>query len=262
MSTKIFYFTGTGNSLAVAQDLANALGDAQLLSIPKVLNENIDTKADKIGFIFPVYMWGIPSMVVEFVEKLYLDPDQYIFAVATCAGQPGETLVQLQNLLETKGINLNAGFAVREAANTIQKDNLFIKMAVVIEHKEKVTISGKDRLSEIVETITHQKTHKPETSSRLLNMYGGMVYSMAMPRIKTMGNFYIDETCNSCQTCQKICPADNIQIVDEKPVWDGNCEFCQACVQWCPRESIHIKNEDLSRRYHNPQIRVKDILLR
>lgn len=262
MSTKIFYFTGTGNSLSVAQNIATELGDTELISIPKVLDGNMNSEASKIGFIFPVYMWGMPHMVVEFVKKLKLNNNSYIFAVATCAGLPGETLIQLQKLLQEKNTDLNAGFAVLDAPNTIQKDNIVINMARLIERNETVTESAKKRLTEIIDIISQKKEHKSETSTRLLNIYGKWIYSMAMPRINTMGRFFTDDNCNLCLTCQRICPSENIQIINDKPAWDEKCEFCQACIQWCPREAIHIKNEDLNRRYHNPRIKVKDIMLR
>jgi ferredoxin len=269
MPTKIFYFTGTGNSLSVAQNIATGMGDTELLSIPKVINvaisvENGDISLDtsKIGLVFPVYMWGMPNIVVEFVRKLELNKKHYIFAVATCAGQPGETLIQLQKLLQEKGADLDAGFAVREASNTIQKDNIFINIARLIERDEIISKSGKERLPEIIEVISRNQKHKVETSSRLLNLYGRWVYSMAMPRINTMGQFFADDNCSLCLTCQRICPSDNIKIVNDKPTWNQNCEFCQACVQWCTKEAIHIKDEDLKRRYHNPEIKVKDIILR
>ncbi|MCE5215029.1 MAG: hypothetical protein LLF83_09970, partial [Methanobacterium sp.] len=67
MNTKIFYFTGTGNSLAVAQDIANELDDSELISIPSVINEKIKANSPTIGLVFPVYMWGMPHMVVELV---------------------------------------------------------------------------------------------------------------------------------------------------------------------------------------------------
>ncbi len=262
METKIFYFTGTGNSLAVAKDIASKLDDTELISIPAVINEKIESNAESIGIIFPVYMWGLPNMVVDFVKKLNLTGNQYIFAVATCAGQPGETLVQLQKMLQNKGSNLQAGFAVLEAANTIQKDNFFIKTAMLLERNTKINVSGKERLSEIIGIIKNRKEHMPETSSTLLNKYGNFVYGMAISRIKTMGNFWVDENCNSCLNCERICPSNNIEIMDDKPHWNQNCEFCQACVQWCPKGAVRIKNEDLSRRYHNPEIKVKDLIIR
>jgi flavodoxin len=112
LETKIFYFTGTGNSLAVAKDIANELEDTELISIPAVINGKIMADTPSIGLVFPVYMWGMPNMVVDFVKKLNITEDQYLFAVTTCAGQPGETLVQLKKLLQNKGYDLKAGFAV------------------------------------------------------------------------------------------------------------------------------------------------------
>ncbi|WP_424356205.1 EFR1 family ferrodoxin [Methanobacterium sp. MBAC-LM] len=262
MKTKIFYFTGTGNSLSVARDISNELGDAELVSIPAVVGGYIENNDPVIGIVFPVYMWGIPNMVVDFVQKLKISSDQYVFAVTTCAGQPGETLVQLQKMLQKKGTDLHAGFAVREAANTIQEDNIFIKIAMLIERNSKITKSGKERLSEIVEVITNKNEQEPETSSILLNKFGNFVYGMAISRINTMGQFWADEKCSMCLNCQRICPSNNIEVMNDKPHWNQNCEFCQACIQWCPKEAVHIKNEDAKRRYHNPEIKVKDIMMR
>lgn len=262
MKTKIFYFTGTGNSLAVARDIGNGLEDVELISIPAVMESDIEADTPVIGLVFPVYIWGMPNMVVDFVNKLRINKDQYIFAVTTCAGQPGETLIQLQKMLQEKGTDLQAGFAVREASNTIQEDNIFIKTAMLIERNSKISRSGKERLSEILDVIKNKKEHKPETSSLLLNKFGNLIYKGGISRINTMGQFWIDEKCSLCLNCQRICPSNNIEIRNDKPYWNQNCEFCQACVQWCPKEAIHIKNEDLKRRYHNPEIKVKDIMIR
>jgi Fe-S-cluster-containing hydrogenase component 2/flavodoxin len=262
MKTKIFYFTGTGNSLSVARDISNELGDAELVSIPVVVDGNIEANGPAVGIVFPVYMWGIPNMVVDFVQKLKISSNQYIFAVTTCAGQPGETLIQLQKLLQEMGVDLHAGFAVKEASNTIQKDNIFIRIAMLIERNSKIIKSGKERLSEIVEVITNKKKHEPETSSVILNKFGKFVYGMAISRINTMGQFWADENCSMCLNCQRICPSNNIETLNGKPHWNQNCEFCQACVQWCPKEAVHIKNEDPKRRYHNHEIKIKDMIIR
>ncbi len=262
MKTKLFYFTGTGNSLLVAKEIANELGDVELISIPAVINRNINTDSPIIGIVFPVYIWGMPKMVVDFVNKINITKDQYVFAVTTCAGQPGETLIQLKRILQKSGADLHAGFAVKEAPNTIQKDNIFIKIALLIEKTSKITKSGKERLLEIVDIIENKKIHEPETSSTLLNKFGNIMYKGSISQINKMGKFWTDEKCNLCLNCQRICPSNNIEIKDDKPHWNLKCEFCQACIQWCPNEAIHIENEVPAKRYHNPEIKIKDILIR
>ena len=75
---KIFYFTATGNSLAVAKAF-----DAELLSIPQMLKGTQTTfEADQIGFIIPLYYSGTPRLVKNFIEKAEFKAD-YFFAIMT-----------------------------------------------------------------------------------------------------------------------------------------------------------------------------------
>ena len=63
MNADVYYFTGTGNSLAVAKDVAKII-DGELISIPYVMGKgSIRTYAKVIVIVFPVYMWGIPHII-------------------------------------------------------------------------------------------------------------------------------------------------------------------------------------------------------
>ena len=54
MGTEIYYFSGTGNSLVVAKDVAEK-NNGKLVSIPSLMNKkSIKTEADVIGFVFPI----------------------------------------------------------------------------------------------------------------------------------------------------------------------------------------------------------------
>ena len=60
MKADVYYFTGTGNSLVVARDIAQEI-EGELISIPSVLGKgSISTHAKVIVIVFPVYMWGTP----------------------------------------------------------------------------------------------------------------------------------------------------------------------------------------------------------
>ena len=55
MAIKIFYFTGTGNSLAFAREIAKKI-EGQLISIVSQMEkETINVSTDVIGTVFPVY---------------------------------------------------------------------------------------------------------------------------------------------------------------------------------------------------------------
>ncbi|BDZ67069.1 hypothetical protein [Methanobacterium ferruginis] len=52
MGTEIYYFSGTGNSLAVARDIARKM-DGKLIPIASVVNSGpIVTDTDVIGIVF------------------------------------------------------------------------------------------------------------------------------------------------------------------------------------------------------------------
>ena len=118
----IFYFSGTGNSLQVSKDIASQLGDTELLSIPKIINNSkIKVQSECIGIVFPVYMGGLPLIVEAFIKKLSTDKSTYVFAVATFGGIPGNALKQVNTLIKDKDTILNAGFTLNMPGNYIVK---------------------------------------------------------------------------------------------------------------------------------------------
>lgn len=65
----IFYFSGTGNSLQLAKDIAKEIGDCEVLNLAQYDTSSRVT-AERVGIVFPVYFWGIPLAVADFIGKL------------------------------------------------------------------------------------------------------------------------------------------------------------------------------------------------
>ena len=111
MKTIIYYFTSTGNSLAVARILASQLENAELVNIAKVVNEEVRPECYFLGISTPVYCWGLPNIVVKFLRKLAPRNAPYIFGLATCGGMPGATLRQMKEILAEQSLKLSSGFS-------------------------------------------------------------------------------------------------------------------------------------------------------
>ena len=54
----------------------------------------------------------------------------------------------------------------------------------------------------------------------------------------TAKDFYVKDSCIGCGKCAKLCPLNNIKLVDKKPVWSDQCTHCMACIGNCPVEAI------------------------
>lgn len=263
MKTTIYCFSATGNSLKLARDVQSALGDCDVVSIAQALRgHDLPRPGERIGLVFPVFAWGLPRMVVDFVERLDLRHARYIFAITTCVAIPGNTLRELQSRLEAKGSFLHAGFAVSASRSSLMKMNRLDKIMIRIDGHRKDMRRGEERLHEIVEKIRELKELPPESSSWAANTFGSMFHGPALKRFRNMdAQFMVDESCGGCGTCVKVCPRANIRLNDGHPVFKHDCELCHACIQWCPRFAIRHPGFDAKpRQYHNPAIQVADMV--
>jgi len=65
----IYWFSGTGNSLAIARALAQELPGARLVPVARAVREQ-PPAARCVGVVFPVYYFGPPPLVAEFLSRL------------------------------------------------------------------------------------------------------------------------------------------------------------------------------------------------
>lgn len=74
MHTRLYYYTGTGNSLWAARQLAARLdGEVELVAL-RADSPLPDSPPERTGLVFPVHMWGLPRRVVEFVSDYHYCP--------------------------------------------------------------------------------------------------------------------------------------------------------------------------------------------
>lgn len=260
MKTKIYYFTGTGNSLFVAQLLTEKLGDdSSIIPIVKTLASGETVTGERIILVFPCYMYRVPKIVCRFAAKI--KKADSICAVVTMGGESGATFSQLRSILKKNSLNLQIGFAVKVA------DNFFTPYETASpDDKQKKNIDeAPERITEIVNHIKNgDHIIKKDTSFVKTWILPGITYAIGYYMIPGLGkmSFIVEQSCNGCGTCEKVCPVGNVTMTDGKPVWSSHCELCLACRHWCPCKAIHFGKTTKGRRtqYRNPFVTLKDIV--
>jgi len=259
MSTSIYYFTGTGNSLKISKDLASKMEDAQLIPMTTAIRTGVILDADSIALVFPVYMFGLPRIVSEFVRKLSKQmKNKYIIALAVNGGTFAGTLLSLKRKLKAKGVKLSAGYSV------ITPSNFIVEFTTEEEEIVSLFHELEKKIDEIASVIKSKETHEVDRGNRkdciiktgILNK----VLSLLIPVMDL--TFQTNKTaCTSCSICSKVCPVDNIKIKDGAPVWKHHCQQCFACINNCPKNAIdYLKLSVDKKRYHNPYIKLEELM--
>ncbi len=257
MATRIYHFTGTGNSLWAARALADKLGDCTLTPMVRALREgDLRPEQERVGLVFPVYMYRMPYLVADFLQQLELRGP--LFVVVTCGGDPGDFFVRARRILQDKGLELSVGQAVRMPSNYIPFGG-----APDDGKLAEIFAAADERLDEVARIIASgQERVQLEHSRFRALVHPGLLYRLGYKFAPvTDKNFRLDETCNGCGLCARICPVENIELNEERPSWKNQCQQCMACLQFCPVESIQVKEKTRGeRRYRHPDLRPKDLV--
>lgn len=261
----ILYFTGTGNCLYVARELAGAEGLA--LSIPQLVKAGqYEIEADEIGLVYPVYGHMPPHMVWEFIKKAKLKAD-YKFAVLTY-GMRKCSAVEIWN-----GISCKASNVFDYIGTLMMVDNWLPNFDMNEQIKMDKHIP--ENLGKITEDVnSRRKWHEPVTEEERHQHQGFLERSGIDPNVGFVmdcaKSFVVTDACIECGVCTSVCPRGNYELTSSGVKMEGECEFCFACIQNCPQKAIQfLKKEDGSfpdgteknpnARYRNEHVSLMDI---
>jgi len=242
----IFYFTATGNSLAVAKQIGGTL-----ISIPQVVDsDNAHYKDDAIGIVFPIYWWSVPIMVRRFLDRATFESD-YVFAVGTYGNFAGGAMVSLQNQAKLKGYSFDY------SNHLLMLDNYLPVFEMGVQAKKFAKRPITENAARIASDINSRKhmNAKAHLGKRAMTSLFRHIFKPALNARK----YIVNDSCNTCGVCAQVCPAKNVAVSDKVSFGD-HCEGCLACLHLCPQGALHVKGEKSDRRWRNPEVTLKEII--
>ena len=214
----VIYFSCTGNSRKVAQNIAEKTG-FKLIELTK-FNYDVILSGDygTAAVVFPVHCQSYPKFLKRFFKNL-----------------TAENVA----LIATYG-KVHAGNAVYEAAKLVSGK---ITAAAYIPAGHSYLKTEADNQS-VPDALT-EKIFSPSlvlVPKRRKTPFAGFLPSL---RSRITVKIYKTQACVNCNTCGKVCPSGAIECGKT----NSKCVRCLKCVKTCPHNALKFKKSRILSRY-------------
>lgn len=253
----IIYFSATGNCKYVASKIAKETQD-NIISIvdcmkEKRFNFTLDSK-EPLGIVCPTYGLGLPSIVIEFLEKFKINfiKKPYIYFIATYGTLSGQTGYYANQYLQKKGSPIDAYFSVKMPDTWTPIFNLSN-----LEKVKKINEKAEPQIDTIIKKIL-ERACGDFMKGKIPYLATNIFHSFEYNNMRKTKYFHVENTCIGCGLCEIKCPVNAIKMDNGHPTWiKDKCIICLGCLHRCPKFSIQYKNKTKKHgQYKNPNVTV------
>ncbi|MBR5229827.1 MAG: EFR1 family ferrodoxin [Firmicutes bacterium] len=233
----ILYFSATGNTEFIANELAARIGDDCINLLDRIKKQDFSSIHSEKPFIIcaPVYVCEIPRFMAKYLKRLSFTGNRNVYFVLTSGGYCGPSGLLLKKIFKSKKMvyrghaefRMPRNYVINESYPMLEKEQVEERILASCKQLEQVSldiIAGKK--------LTARHVFLFETLITLPFNPIWCKYKL------TAKDFYVKDSCIGCGKCQKLCPLNNIIIEGGKPVWGTQCTHCMACIGNCPVKAI------------------------
>lgn len=254
----VYYFSGTGNSRFVAESLSQLLYE-ECRKITEINPSDELPRGESIGFVFPVYSWGVAPVMTDFVDRL---PSSFweevkrwqmdVWCVMTCGDEVALATEMFAKTLSRHGVELQSIWSV------IMPNNYVLLPGFDVDPKDverrKLT-DAPGRIREIAKGISQHARSVDVVRGSLAWLKTKLVYPLFCKWGIFPKKWHSTSACVGCAICAKACPLGNIRMENRTPHWGDNCCSCLACYHSCPRHAVAYGKITFSKgQYFNPAV--------
>lgn len=233
----VLYFSATGNTEYIAQELATQLDDECINLLDRVKKQDYNVLHSEKPFIIcaPVYVCEMPRFMSAYLKKQTFTGSKDVYFIFTSGGYCGISGQLAKWMFRKKKMNYLGHAEFKMPRNYVANDAYPMLERKEIEER---ILQSRDMISTIVEDIKAGRKLKARhifLFETIITIPFNPVWCKYKLRAK---DFYATEQCIGCGKCAKLCPLNNITIEDKKPIWKDNCTHCMACIGNCPTQAI------------------------
>ena len=214
--TKVFYFSGSGHTFAVAKAISEMIS-CEIVEMDHAMPHPL--YEDRVVIVFPVYCQNIPKPVKAFLKQLAA---RHVVLIATYGRiSYGNVLYEAQKLVHGEVI---AGAYIPTGHTFLAGERAFDTAC----------------LRPIAERI---QDPKPVTIPKSRKSLWANIFPGFRSRVGT--RLWRTDRCDHCGLCQERCPVNAIKAGRIT----AKCIRCLRCAANCPKGALRYKNRWILHQY-------------
>lgn len=231
------YFSGTGNSKYIAEQFSKKM-DNECYSIEEKIDfKSILNNTDTIAVVYPIYGSCVSRIMREFVEK-YIEKFKNKKLIIFCT----------QMLFSGDGARAFARLIPDYDKNIIYAEHFMMPNNIcnffLFPMNNKGTLKKVKKADKKLDRVCNniRKGIIRKRGWNIISKLLGKTQNIAYPKMeeKARHSFMTDSDCTQCGLCVKVCPMDNLEIINGKVVQKDNCTICYRCVNICPQKAAIV----------------------
>ncbi len=241
----IIYFSGTGNSKFLANNLAEHLYD-------EVVNAGEYISRDKTGnfysdkpyiFVAPVYAWRMPRIFDKFIRNSSFGGNKRAYFILNCGGEMEDSAKFVRKLAAAKD------FEYMGTAEVIMPENYVVMFDVPSDDEIAETIvAARNKVKTLADIVIAGEDIPENKVSFGGKLRSGIVNDLFYIFTVSARPFRVTDACVGCGKCAEVCMLNNVHFAESKPIWGTDCIHCMACLHNCPTEAIEYGRSSVGRR--------------
>ena len=244
----ILYFSAEGNSKAAALRLGELL-EEHVQSITEYAPDGINFDGDTFGLVFPIYSWGVPPIVTDYVRRLnekflsVVRGRKSVWMICTCGDDVAMAPEMLKEALKDVGLELDGGWS-------LQMPNTYLLLPGFSLDSEELAhaklSAAYPRLAGIAKKIRQKKWEEDYVRGGMPVLKSRLIFPLFKKFGVSPSRWHATDHCIGCGKCVDVCPVENISMqtmaIGHRPQWGKNCISCMGCYHHCPVNAVQYGN--------------------
>jgi ferredoxin len=246
----ILYFSATGNTEFIAQELAKRLDDECVNLLERIRTQDHTPLHSEKPFIIcsPVYVCEMPRFLSKYLKEQTFSGSKDVYFFFASGGYYGIAGVLAKSLFKKKNMVYHGHAEFRMPSNYVASSSYNMSTR---EEAEKRILAAYQQLDSVVADILAGNTLPTKRANPFEMMFTLPLNAFWCKYKLTAKAFHVKDSCVGCQKCAQHCPLNNIKMVNQRPSWGKKCTHCMACIGNCPSRAIEYGKITQNKEQYN-----------